>query len=174
MQKHILFSENNWNQCEWCSWCIYSTFLLQLKVIWIQTRLPWSQDNPFSKSLLSSLDGIHNPDFHVRNLKVYETHLRWSFCGRTGLKYDIGERLSALVTQGHGDMTSVFQQERMFLLWLDSPSVIEVLPSVLQAVCSHKLHSVYDEEDFLCHTPDKWLCPFKQRENIFHMVFENC
>lgn len=37
MQKPNLFSENNWNQCECCSWCIYSTFLLQLKAIWTQT-----------------------------------------------------------------------------------------------------------------------------------------
>lgn len=139
--------------------------------MWTQTRLPLSQDYTFSKSLLSFLNGIHNPEFHVKNLKVYETHLWWSFCGRTGLKYDVWERISALVTWGH-DFS--FPKIKDVLLWFDSLSVIEVLPSVLQAVCSHKLHSVYDEEDFLCHTPDKWLCPFKQRENTFHMVFENC
>lgn len=49
----------------------------------------------------------------------------------------------------------------------------EALPSVFQAVCFHKSHSVYGEEDFLCHTPDKLLYPFKQRKNIFYMVFEN-
>lgn len=52
--------------------CIYLTFLLQLKVMWTQTRFLWSQDYSFSKNLLSFLNGIHNPDFHVRNLKVYK------------------------------------------------------------------------------------------------------
>lgn len=120
-------------------------------------RLSWSQDYPFSKSLLSFLKGIHNPDFHVRNLKYMRHlcligHLWWSFCGKTGLKYDIAQRISALVTWGH-DFS--FPEIKDVVLWFDSPSVIEALPSVLQAVCSHKWHSAYGEEDFLCHTPDK-------------------
>lgn len=128
-----------------------------------------SQDYPFSKSLLSFHNGICNPNLHRRNLKVYDTLMfSWTFVMEHLWEYWAwiwhGGGILCFCNIGTQGYDFSFQKKKWCyaLIWLTLVWLMqEALPSVFQAVCFHKSHSVYGEEDFLCHTPDKLLYPFK-------------
>lgn len=131
-RKNILFWQNNSNQQELSSWCIWSRFLLQLKITWPQTRLPRSQDRLFSKRLLSCRNSICKLDFYRRNLKVYGAvkfsctfvmvHL-WEYWTWTWHE----EEILCFCSKGTQGCVFSFPKKKNVTLWFDliNPNVID-------------------------------------------------
>lgn len=83
-----------------------------------KTKLPWSQDCSFSKSLLSFHDDTYNPDFHRRNSKASSClagHLGWRICGSTGLQYSMREGISAFIIGAQGCQFSFPEKKNVVL-----------------------------------------------------------